>query len=82
VYVAGDTEDTPEMRALKSIDIAFPPMNLPYTMSVQKAAEAIRAFTPKIVYPYHYGRTALTCPAEAARLRTASAPRFLARQPL
>jgi L-ascorbate metabolism protein UlaG (beta-lactamase superfamily) len=54
IYVAGDTEDTPEMRALKGIDIAFLPMNLPYTMSVEKAAEAIRQFKPKIVYPYHY----------------------------
>ena len=54
VYVAGDTEDTAEMRALKGIDVAFLPMNLPYTLSVEKAADAIRAFKPKIVYPYHY----------------------------
>ena len=54
VYIAGDTEDTAEMRALKGIDIAFLPMNLPYTMSVEKAADAIRQFKPKIVYPYHY----------------------------
>ena len=54
VYIAGDTEDTPEMRALKDIDIAFLPMNLPYTMSVEKTAEAIKQFRPKIVYPYHY----------------------------
>jgi L-ascorbate metabolism protein UlaG (beta-lactamase superfamily) len=54
VYIAGDTEDTPEMRALKGIDVAFLPMNLPYTMSVEKAAEALRQFRPKIVYPYHY----------------------------
>ena len=54
VYIAGDTEDTPEMRALRGIDVAFLPMNLPYTMSVDKAADAIRAFKPKIVYPYHY----------------------------
>ena len=54
VYIAGDTEDTAEMRALKGIDIAFLPMNLPYTMSVAKAADAIRQFKPKIVYPYHY----------------------------
>ena len=54
VYIAGDTEDTPEMRALKGIDVAFLPMNLPYTMSVEKAADAIRQFKPKIVYPYHY----------------------------
>ena len=54
VYIAGDTEDTAEMRALKGIDIAFLPMNLPPTMSVAKAADAIREFKPKIVYPYHY----------------------------
>jgi L-ascorbate metabolism protein UlaG (beta-lactamase superfamily) len=54
VYIAGDTEDTPEMRALKGIDIAFLPMNLPYTMSVEKAADAIRVFKPNIVYPYHF----------------------------
>jgi L-ascorbate metabolism protein UlaG (beta-lactamase superfamily) len=54
VYIAGDTEDIPEMRALKFIDIAFLPMNLPYTMSVAKAADAIRQFKPKVVYPYHY----------------------------
>ena len=54
VYIAGDTEDTAEMRALKLIDVAFLPMNLPYTMSVEKAADAIRQFRPKIVYPYHY----------------------------
>jgi L-ascorbate metabolism protein UlaG (beta-lactamase superfamily) len=54
VYIAGDTEEIPEMRALKGIDIAFLPMNLPPTMSVAKAADAIREFKPKIVYPYHY----------------------------
>jgi L-ascorbate metabolism protein UlaG (beta-lactamase superfamily) len=54
VYIAGDTEDTAEMRALKGIDVAFLPMNLPYTMSVAQAADAIRQFRPKVVYPYHY----------------------------
>jgi len=54
VYVAGDTEDIPEMRALTNIDVAFLPMNLPYTMSIEQAADAIKAFKPKIVYPYHY----------------------------
>lgn len=54
VYIAGDTEDIPEMRALENIDIAFVPMNLPFTMEVEKAADAVRAFAPKIVYPYHY----------------------------
>jgi L-ascorbate metabolism protein UlaG (beta-lactamase superfamily) len=53
-YIAGDTEGTPEMRALKNIDVAFVPMNLPYTMPPEEAADAVRAFHPKIVYPYHY----------------------------
>ena len=57
IYVAGDTENIPEMKALKDIDIAFLPMNLPYTMSPEMAADAARAFRPKILYPYHYGST-------------------------
>jgi L-ascorbate metabolism protein UlaG (beta-lactamase superfamily) len=54
VYIAGDTEGTPEMRALQNIDIAFVPMNLPYTMPVEDAADAVLSFKPKQVYPYHY----------------------------
>ncbi len=54
VYIAGDTAGTPEMRALKDIDIAFVPMNLPYTMGVEEAADAVLAFKPKKVIPYHY----------------------------
>jgi L-ascorbate metabolism protein UlaG (beta-lactamase superfamily) len=54
IYVSGDTEDIPEMRALKNIDVAFVCMNLPYTMTVDQAAQAVRAFKPRIVYPYHY----------------------------
>jgi L-ascorbate metabolism protein UlaG (beta-lactamase superfamily) len=54
IYIAGDTEGTPEMRALKNIDVAFIPMNLPYTMTPEEAAVAVKAFAPKIVYPYHY----------------------------
>lgn len=65
VYVAGDTEPTPEMLALTDIDIAFLPMNLPYTMTQEQAAEAIAAFRPAIVYPYHYGGDDLA-PLEAA----------------
>ncbi|MEW6388775.1 MAG: MBL fold metallo-hydrolase [Thermodesulfobacteriota bacterium] len=57
VYVAGDTENTPEMKALKGIDIAFLPMNLPYTMTPEMVADAARAFKPKILYPYHFGKT-------------------------
>ncbi|WP_347159327.1 MBL fold metallo-hydrolase [Pontibacter chitinilyticus] len=54
VYIAGDTEGTPEMRALKNIDVAFIPMNLPYTMDIDQAASAVLDFKPKVVYPYHY----------------------------
>ncbi|MBN1106387.1 MAG: MBL fold metallo-hydrolase [Deltaproteobacteria bacterium] len=57
VYIAGDTENTPEMKALKDIDIAFLPMNLPYTMTPEMVADAARAFGPKILYPYHFGDT-------------------------
>lgn len=54
VYISGDTADTPEMRGLKNIDIAFVCMNLPYTMEVKAAASGVLAFKPKVVYPYHY----------------------------
>jgi L-ascorbate metabolism protein UlaG (beta-lactamase superfamily) len=57
VYVAGDTEDIPEMTQLKDIDVAFLPMNLPYTMTPEMAAAAARASMPKVVYPYHFGET-------------------------
>jgi L-ascorbate metabolism protein UlaG (beta-lactamase superfamily) len=53
-YFSGDTEGIPEMRALKNIDVAFVCMNLPYTMPPEEAAEAVKAFHPKIVIPYHY----------------------------
>ncbi len=54
VYLSGDTEDIPEMRALKNIDVAFVCMNLPYTMDIKQASSAVSEFKPKIVYPYHY----------------------------
>lgn len=54
VYLSGDTGATPEMEALKNIDIAFVCMNLPYTMDIQEAAKGVLAFRPRIVYPYHY----------------------------
>ncbi len=57
IYIGGDTEDTPEMRALSGIDVAFLPMNLPYTMTIEQAADAVKAFKPGIVYPYHYGES-------------------------
>jgi L-ascorbate metabolism protein UlaG (beta-lactamase superfamily) len=57
VYIAGDTENTPEMKAVKNIDIAFLPMNLPYTMTPEMVADAAQAFRPKVLYPYHYGDT-------------------------
>ena len=54
IYISGDTEDIPEMRALNAIDKAFICMNLPYTMTVESAADAVIEFGPKEVYPYHY----------------------------
>ena len=57
VYIAGDTENVPEMGRLKGIDIAFLPMNLPYTMTPEMVADAARSFKPKVLYPYHYGET-------------------------
>jgi L-ascorbate metabolism protein UlaG (beta-lactamase superfamily) len=57
VYVAGDTENIAEMKNLKNIAVAFLPMNLPYTMTPEQAAEAAKSFMPKILYPYHFGET-------------------------
>ena len=57
VYIAGDTENTPEMKALEKIDCAFLPMNLPYTMTPEMVADAVTAFKPKVLYPYHYGES-------------------------
>ncbi|HUA59127.1 MAG TPA: MBL fold metallo-hydrolase [Verrucomicrobiae bacterium] len=59
-YFSGDTEGIPEMKALKNIDVAFVCMNLPYTMSPAAAADAVKAFHPAIVYPYHYRGSDLT----------------------
>lgn len=75
VYISGDTEDTPEMRALEDIDLAFVCMNLPFTMSADAAASAVSEVKPKVVYPYHYrGRDGGTQdPAEfAARVGDAA----------
>ncbi|WP_162426377.1 MBL fold metallo-hydrolase [Pontibacter pudoricolor] len=57
IYISGDTEDIPEMRALKNIDVAFVSMNLPYTMDINQAASGVLAFRPKVIYPYHYRGT-------------------------
>lgn len=54
IYISGDTEDIPEMRNLKNIDYAFVCMNLPYTMTVEQAADAVAAFSPAVVFPYHF----------------------------
>ena len=64
-YVAGDTENTAEMKSVKGIDIAFLPMNLPYTMTPEMVADAAKAFKPKILYPYHQGKSD---PAEVKKL--------------
>jgi L-ascorbate metabolism protein UlaG (beta-lactamase superfamily) len=57
VYVAGDTENIPEMKTLQGIDVAFLPMDLPYTMTPEMVADAAKVLKPKILYPYHYGDT-------------------------
>ena len=57
VLIAGDTENIPEIKSLKGIDIAFLPMNLPYTMTPAMVADAVKEFKPKILYPYHFGET-------------------------
>lgn len=57
LFIAGDTENIPEMGRLKRIDIAFLPMNLPYTMTPEMVADAASSFRPKVLYPYHYGET-------------------------
>jgi L-ascorbate metabolism protein UlaG (beta-lactamase superfamily) len=57
IYIAGDTEDIPEMKNLKKIDIAFLPVNQPYTMTVTQAARAAKMLSPKVLYPYHFGNT-------------------------
>jgi L-ascorbate metabolism protein UlaG (beta-lactamase superfamily) len=57
LYVAGDTENTLEMKALKNINVAFLPMNLPYTMTPEMVTDAAKAFHPHILYPYHFGKT-------------------------
>ncbi len=54
VYISGDTEGVPEMRALTEIDLAFVCMNLPFTMAIEQAADAVAEFSPAVVYPYHY----------------------------
>ena len=57
IYIAGDTEDTPEMKQLKDIEIAFLPMNQPYTMTPAQVAAAAKAFRPSVLYPYHFDDT-------------------------
>ncbi len=54
LYISGDTEDIPEMRALQDIDLAFVCMNLPFTMTIEQAASAVNEFKPGVVIPYHY----------------------------
>jgi L-ascorbate metabolism protein UlaG (beta-lactamase superfamily) len=60
IYIGGDTDNIPEMKDLKNIDIAFIPMNLPYTMTPEEMADAAKMVQPKILYPYHFGETDVT----------------------
>ena len=57
IYIAGDTENIPELKALKNIDVAFMPVNQPYTMTINQTIDAVKAMRPKVFYPYHYGGT-------------------------
>ncbi len=57
VYIAGDTENVPEIKALKNIDVAFLPMNLPFTMTPEQVADVAKSIRPKVLYPYHFGDT-------------------------
>ncbi len=76
IYISGDTEDIPEMRALKNIDIAFICMNMPYTMDVEQAASAIADFQPVAVYPFHYrGTDGLADTEKFKQLVNSSAPK-------
>ena len=60
IYIAGDTEDIPEMAGISDIDIAFLPCNQPYTMTTDQLVKAARMVKPKVLFPYHYGRTDVT----------------------
>ena len=57
IYIAGDTEDIPEIANIKDIDVAFLPCNQPYTMTVEQLVKAAKVVKPKVLFPYHYGRT-------------------------
>lgn len=67
IYISGDTECVPEIKALKEIDIAFICMNLPFTMPPEEAAECVKAFRPKVVYPYHYRNSDLNVFVDALK---------------
>lgn len=60
IYIAGDTEDIPEMAQIKDIDIAFLPCNQPYTMTPDQLVRAAKVIKPKVLFPYHYGQTDLS----------------------
>jgi len=75
IYISGDTEDIPEMRNLKNIDLAFVCMNLPYTMPVEAAADAVLDFKPEKVYPYHYrGKSRMSDVGEFKNIVTTNDP--------
>lgn len=76
IYISGDTEDIPEMRALENIDIAFVCMNMPYTMDIEQAASAVSDFKPAVVYPFHYrGTEGLADTEKFKQLVNTSAPK-------
>ena len=71
IYVAGDTEDNDDVLALEGVDIAFLPVNQPYTMTVEQAARVVEAIKPKIFYPYHYGQVEQVTDLEALKAAVA-----------
>ncbi|MBO4892060.1 MAG: MBL fold metallo-hydrolase [Prevotella sp.] len=60
IYIAGDTEDIPELEAIKDIDVAFLPCNQPYTMTVDQLVKAAKTIKPKVLFPYHYSQTPIS----------------------
>ena len=69
IYIAGDTEDIPEMKDVKNIDIAFLPCNQPYTMTTEQLVRAAKVIKPKVLFPYHYGQTDVSGIASQLRIR-------------
>ena len=80
IYIAGDTEDIPELNQVKDIDIAFLPVNQPYTMTPEQAIRAAKIIKPRVLYPYHYGETDIHKVKEGLKNETGTEVRIRALQ--